>query len=159
MAYSRGQPVKESSTAFIIVILLCVVFGAIIVTLLFENSNVKTKRIEPSNCPQIKGDYGVIPNVDVNTLGPIYSCNTTADPNGISGAIGSNLCKFNNVKSLIDCEVICNTYTGTCKGFFYTPPTKAGGTGSMTFYDTSFTPTSEQAGTTKTVADVYTKQV
>jgi hypothetical protein len=157
MAYYRGVPVKESSSAFIIVIILCVVFAGIIVILLFENSNVKTKRIEPSNCPQIKGDYGVIPNVDINTLGPINSCNPTVDPNG-NGVLGSNACTF-TVTSLIDAETICNNFAGVCKGFYYTPPVSAGKNGSMTFYNTSFTPKSEPVVTTKTVVDVYTNQV
>lgn len=159
MAYYRGVPVKESSSAFIIVIILCVVFAGIIVILLFENSNVKTKRIEPSNCPQIKGDYGVIPNVDITTVGGgINSCNPLLDPNG-TGVLGSNACTFNTVKSVIDAEVICNNFPGVCKGFSYTPPSSAGKNGSMTFYNTSFTPKSEPVVTTKTVVDVYTNQV
>ena len=51
MAYYRGVPVKESSPAFIILIILSLVFVAIIVLLLFENSNVKSKLIQPENCP------------------------------------------------------------------------------------------------------------
>jgi hypothetical protein len=158
MAYYRGQPVKESSSAFVIVIILCLVFAAIIVILLFENSNVKSKLIEPGNCPQIKGDYGVTPNVDTSVLGPVNSCNPTLDPNG-TGVLGSNACTFKSVTSLIDAEIVCNNFPGVCNGFYYTPPTTAGKNGSMSFYNTSFTPTSEQAGTTKNVADVYTKQV
>lgn len=159
MAYYRGEPVKESSSAFIILIILALVFGAIIVILLFENSNNKSKLIEPGKCPQIKGNYGVTPNVDTTTLGLVYSCNPTTDPNG-NGALGSNACTFTvTVQSLIDAEVICNNFPDVCKGFFYTAPSKAGGFGSMSFYNTSFTPTSEPVVTTKNVADVYTKQV
>jgi hypothetical protein len=80
------------------------------------------------------------------------------DPNG-TGVLGGNVCTFKTVKSLIDAEVICNNFPGVCKGFSYTPPSTAGKNGSMSFYNTSFIPKSEQAGTTKTVADVYTKQV
>jgi hypothetical protein len=159
MAYYRGVPVKESSSAFIIVIILALVFAAIIVILLFENSNVKSKLIEPGNCPQITGDYGVIPNVDTSTVGGgINSCNPLLDPNG-TGVLGGNACTFNTVKSLIDAEVICNNFPGVCKGFSYIPPSTAGKNGSMSFYNTSFIPKSEPVVTTKTVADVYTKQV
>lgn len=157
MAYYRGEPVKESSGAFIILIILALVFGAIIVILLFENSNVKSKLIEPTNCPQIKGNYGVTPNVDTTPPNYVYSCNPTTDPNG-NGALGNNACNF-TVQSLIDAEVICNNFPSVCKGFYYNAPSKVGGFGSMSFYNTSFTPTSEPVVTTKSVADVYTKQV
>lgn len=157
MAYYRGTPVKESSSAFIILIILSLVFASIIVVLLFENSNVKSKLIQPENCPQIKGNYGVTPNVDINTLAPIVSCNTATDPNG-NGALGSSICTF-TVTSLINAETVCNNYPDVCKGFYYTPPTAANKTASMTFYNTSFIPTSEPLVTTKTVVDVYTKQV
>lgn len=158
MAYYRGTAVKETSSAFFILIALSMVFVAIIVLLLFENSDVKSKLIQPENCPQIKGDYGVIPNVDKNTLGVINSCNPTVDPNG-NGALGSSQCTFNTVTSLLSAETICNNFPGVCKGFYYTPPTATSKFGSMTFYNTSFTPTSEPLITTKTVVDVYTKQV
>lgn len=156
MPYYRGEPIKETSTSFIIVIILCVVFGAIIIVLLFENSNVKTKLIEPGNCPKITGNYGVIPNVDESTLGPINSC-SSLDKTG-NGTLGNSICRF-NCKSLISAETICDNFPGVCKGFSYSPPTSAGGNGTMTFYNTSFTPTSEPLVTTKTVVDVYTKQV
>lgn len=159
MAYYRGEPVKPSSNnALIFLIILSLVFGAIIVILLFENSSAKSKLIEPENCPQIKGDYGVIPNVDKNTLSPpISSCNPTVDPNG-TGSLGTSACTF-SVTSLINAENICNNFPGVCKGFYYTAPSATGKNGSMSFYNTSFTPTSEPAVTTKTVVDVYTKQV
>jgi hypothetical protein len=159
MPYYRGEPIKPSTNnAIIFLIILSLAFAAIIVILLFENSNAKSKLIQPENCPQVKGDYGVIPNVDINTLGVINSCNPTLDPNG-NGVLGSSACTFNSVKSLIDAEVICNNFPSVCKGFYYTAPSKAGGNGSMSFYNTSFTPTSEPVVTTKTIVDVYTKQV
>jgi hypothetical protein len=156
MAYYRGVPVKESSPAFIILIILSLVFVVIIVLLLFENSNVKSKLIQPENCPKITGDYGVIPNVDANNISPVLSC-SSVDTTG-NGTLGNSICRF-TVKSLIQAESICNNYPGVCKGFSYSPPTSSGGNGTMVFYNTSFTPTSEPLVTTKTVVDVYTKQV
>jgi len=156
MAYYRGVPVKESSPAFIILIALSLVFVAIIVLLLFENSNVKSKLIQPENCPKITGNYGVIPNVDINNISPVSSCSST-DTTG-NGTLGNSICRF-NCKSLIAAESICNNYPGVCKGFSYSPPSSAGGNATMTFYNTSFTPVSEPLVTTKTVVDVYTKQV
>jgi hypothetical protein len=159
MAYYRGEPVKTSSNnAVIFLIILCLVFAAIIIILLFENSNAKTKLIAPENCPKIKGNYGVIPNVDKTTLGnPINSCNTAVDPNG-NGSLGTSVCTF-AASSVLQAENICNNFPSVCNGFYYTPPTSSGGSGSMTFYNTSFTPTSQPLGVAKTVVDVYTKQL
>jgi hypothetical protein len=158
MAYYRGEPVKTSSNnAVIFLIILSLAFAAIIIILLFENSNAKTKLIEPENCPQTKGNYGVIPNVDKTTLGVINSCNPTVDPNG-NGSLGTSPCIFAS-SSVLQSENICNNFPSVCSGFYYTPPTSSGGSGSMTFYNTSFTPTSQPLGVSKTVVDVYTKQV
>jgi hypothetical protein len=159
MAYNRGEPVKQSTISYIFLVILAITFGAIIVLLLIENSNVKSKLIEPTNCPQISGNYGVIPNVDKSTLGDIYGCSSN-DTSG-KGALGTDPCTFSStVKSLIDAENICNNFPGVCKGFYYTAPTTSGGNGSMTFYNTSFTPKSLSGSSSGiTVVDVYTKQI
>lgn len=87
-----------------------------ILTILFLVLYIKTssEKIDPKNCPSVKGAYAVVSNVNPAPLKAIYQCTINAD-----GSSGTSICNF-TANNLFEAEAICNKYpVGSCSAFYF----------------------------------------
>ena len=87
-----------------------------ILTIVFLVLYIKTssEKIDPKNCPSVKGGYGVVSNVDPVPLKTIYQCTINSD-----GSAGTSICNF-TANNLFEAETICNKYpVETCSAFYF----------------------------------------
>ena len=156
MYYNPGVPFTEKSGTLWALIIGLTVSILIIILLILKLSEDSAKKISPENCPNITGDYGVIPNVDPSNLTIVNQC--TGNPDG---SPGTQPCTFTNnvngitINNLYDAQNICNKYSNeVCDGFYFNPSTL-----SMSFYLTTYPPSSSTSSSANnTFVDVYTKQ-
>ena len=92
-------------------LIFCIIFFFIIIFLIFYIVSISISKIDPQNCPQVYGLYGVSTNQNIRIL---KSCGT--DKN--------SQCTFYNINSLNDAELMCNILPDICSSFTYSDTTK-----------------------------------
>lgn len=100
----------------IILIISCAIFIVGIVYLIYLNVKTNMEKIDPLQCPKVRGVYGVTPGVTYingNQIAVINRC-------GISG---TSPCEF-NVETVSEVIDYCNSLESVCSGILHSPNTK-----------------------------------
>lgn len=99
------------TTVLLIFSILCIV---VIIILVILYSDKSSNTIKASQCPQIGGEFAIIPNVTPSKLKIQNRCTVTPD-----GSLGNSVCSF-TANDLYTAIAICNRYTSNvCDAFSY----------------------------------------
>jgi len=106
------------------------IFFVLSIVFLVLYLRTKSNKIDPKNCPSVKGPLGVIANVNPATaFKTIFQCTSNAD-----GSAGTSICQFGGINDLYAAENLCNKYpVNVCGGFYYDQTNK-----NVIFVDTTY---------------------
>lgn len=95
----------------IILLITIIALVTIIILLIWNLGYIYNTKIDPANCPIIKGNFGVKTNQDIKIL---KTCGDNFNSN----------CNFNQIKSLKEAEEKCYYLENICSAFTYSEITR-----------------------------------
>jgi hypothetical protein len=101
----------------VVILIIAVIFlitGSVV--LIWMNVRLTENRIDPSQCPQTEGNFGVYGGKSYQSSGSLASINTC-------GANGTDVCQ-SQANSIKDAITYCNTNINICDAFVYSVPNK-----------------------------------
>jgi len=96
---------------YIIIFIFIFILFLIIILLIASLINTSNSKINSSECPNVKGLYGVNTNREAAII-------------KLCGKNKNSKCSFNNIQSLHDAEVRCTALPEICSAFTYSDITK-----------------------------------